>query len=184
MTMLATGKHRHKTSLRGQGEGVKDLVRSNQYLYALTAKGLDTYNTDLRHLSSFAIEGALGLAVNGNSLVVSREHGLMLFNLAHPLNPKQVAIHAIKDVAGLTRPKIVNGNRAIFARSASGGGTVLEINDDQRVQEIIHFKNDPWFVRSARINGMLVRLDSGGTAFRVYTNHKTVTLRYGGTNLY
>jgi hypothetical protein len=174
--------HRYEVSLHSYSGAVRDLVRWNELLYALTPTGVEIWTTDLTREASVAVDRGNFISLTSSDIVVGCEKELVFFDYRRdPRAPQAGRTLAVEDVGGLGRPPTANGSRAVFVRSSKGGGRILQIGRDQQANQVARFDRDPWFWRAAQRAGTLVRADQDGRTLRLYTRDKTVTVAGGGT---
>jgi hypothetical protein len=166
-------------SRRVTSDATIDVVQYNRYFYSLTEAGIDVYDSEFNCVNTVQLQDAHNLEITGETLVVSDEHGIRLFNLVQPAIPRESGFHHLEGAAGLARPRIIGAGKAIFVSTGESGGVLLDISDPREVSEITRYFTEPWFKNCAQFGGVVAQLHRNRKSVSLYTVYKTVTSSYG-----
>ena len=172
---------------------VLDVVRYQDYVYALTASSIVVYRSvrraagqrprsqpavvpapvELERIAAVDAEGVAMVLAAGH-LVLGSKHGLTLYDLTEPAAPKRVRDHPMEDTLDLRRAPLVSGGDMVFV-GRTYGGSVYELGGHEP-REILHFKQDPWFARAVWSDSALARVDRSRTLLTVYRVTRATTI--------
>jgi hypothetical protein len=104
----------------------------------------------------------------GDRLYAAGRSGLAVFDVAEPESPRRLR-HLEQFLDGPLVDLAVpadRGDRTLLAVHAKGPAQLLDIASD-RLHPIAAYPQTPWFLNTARLPGLLLRLVAGGASITV-----------------
>jgi len=135
---------------------ILDAAAAAHLLYAITSDSLEVYSTRLCQVNAIAFDGGRCLARTAGKLVVGGSSGLYVYDTQDARRPECGPSLQGIDVKAVMRPL---GSRAgtILALLEDGSARLLRVAGSE-IEETATFAQAPWFVGSARLGDILVRI--------------------------
>ncbi len=135
---------------------ILDAAASSKGLYALTKESLETYSTRLCKANEIAMDGCRSLARAPGKLVVGGRGGLFVYDTINPLYPISGPWLEGIDVRTVIRP--LGYDAGTVLASLHDGSARLFYVAGYEIEETASFPESPWFVDSARMGELLLRI--------------------------
>jgi hypothetical protein len=135
-------------------------------LYSLTDNGLELFSPRFARLLTIPIEASGALARAGHRLVTANEKGLVVFSIASPRRPERMEGFRMSGIQDLVKPPDGFG-QTLLAVAESGPSKLFDFSRGDDPKPVADYPQLPWYVGSARLGNLFVKLDSGGSAIQV-----------------
>jgi hypothetical protein len=158
-----------------QTNPVCDAVAGQSAIYAVGPEGLQIFSPRLQRLNSIVVEGAVRLAQLGTTLFVAGTAGLVVFDTTTALHPVRMGVHQL---AGITDVELATDGdgRRLLAVLSTGPAQLLDFSDATKPVLVATYSQPPWFLGTARLPGLLLKVSADARAIRVSAFGRSKTL--------
>lgn len=135
-------------------------------LYAITDSGLEVFSPRFTQLQTISLEGSGPLARAGDKLVAASAKGLEVFSIVNPKHPDRKEGFELSGIVDLVKP-FGDVGQALLAVAEPGPSKLFDFSRGDDPKPVADYPQPPWYVGTARIGNLLLKLDKGGAAIQV-----------------
>jgi hypothetical protein len=160
------GRRQTAAPADGAAGPVLDAAADPDWLYALTAQGLDVYSRDFRKQGAVTMDGGRSVVRVGHSLAVGGEYGVGLFDTAAAPGPRRTS--QFDDVQGTSVLHPLPMEPGSFLATLADGTAKSFQPSEGSLEETAGYARTPWFAESIRLGTVLVTIGEGRAKLDLY----------------
>jgi len=151
----------------GGDSSVFGAAGAGNVIYAITDAGLELFSPRFSRLSTIPLDDASGpLARAGNKLVAADDDGLAVFSIVHPKRPERKEGFKMSGIRDLVTPPGGAG-KTLLAIANDGTSKLVDFSRGDDPQAVADYPQLPWYVGSARLGDLFVKLDPTSSEIQV-----------------
>lgn len=138
---------------------VADAIVGADVVYALTDEALEVRSLRLCRTRQVECAGGRSLVRLGSKLIAGGRNGLALFDVSDPARPRLELTAAGLPVVEVCAPRDVSSGSVVVVLD-DGSARMLMLRDGT-FEETARFVQPPWFVGTAQLGDLLIRIGEG-----------------------
>jgi len=150
----------------GGDSSVFGAVGAGNVIYAITDAGLELFSPKFSRLSTIQLEASGPVARAGNKLVAASDDGLSVFSIANPKRPDRKEGFKMCGIRELVTPPGGAG-KTLLAVANDGTSKLVDFSRGDDPKAVADYPQLPWYVGSARLGEVFLKLDSTSSVIQV-----------------